>query len=103
VKKDFMRSSKEVWLNELTENRCPHCEQPLAKWGNPELGSWGGEYQLVCFNDECSYFARGWNWMREKFNVNASYRYRFDPQTGERGPLPVWSKDALRNGIIATE
>jgi hypothetical protein len=41
--------------------------------------------------------------MREKFNKNVSYRYRFDPATGERGPLPVWSKDALRSNILKTE
>jgi hypothetical protein len=41
--------------------------------------------------------------MREKFNANASYRYRFNPATGEHGPLPVWSKDALRSNILTTE
>jgi hypothetical protein len=41
--------------------------------------------------------------MREQFNVTASYRYRFDPATGERGPLPVWSNQALRTSILTTE
>jgi len=38
--------------------------------------------------------------MREKFNQNISYRHRFNPCNGESGPLPVWSKDALKNFII---
>jgi len=75
----------------------------LAKWENPELNSWSGEYQYVCFNDECPYFVRGWNWMQEQFKVTASYRYRLDPATGESGPLPVWSKQALRTSILAAE
>lgn len=98
---------KEVFLEEMldksNETRCPHCGEALAKWENPDLNSWGSEYQYVCFNDECPYYARGWTWMREKFNVNASYRYRFNPATGERGPLPVWSKDALRTSILTNE
>jgi len=75
----------------------------MAKWENPELNSWAGEYQYVCFNDECPYFVRGWDWMREQFKTTASYRYRFDPTTGERGPLPVYSNTALRSSILATE
>lgn len=90
-------------MEKLNEPRCPECNEPLAKWENPDLNSWSGEYQFVCFNDECPYFTRGWNWMREQFNVNASYRYRFNPETGERGPLPVWSKEALRTSILTTE
>ncbi len=90
-------------MDTLNTPRCPDCNEPLTKWENPELNSWSGEYQYVCFNDECPYFVRGWNWMLEKFNKKASYRYRFDPATGERGPLPVWSKNALRSNILTTE
>jgi hypothetical protein len=72
----------------------------MLRWENPQLGSWSGEYQFVCFNDDCPYFVRGWNWMKSQFNVNASYRFRLEPLTGENGPLPVWSKKALRSGII---
>ncbi len=82
---------------------CPHCQQPLSRWQNPEMSSWSGEFQFVCFNDECSYFVRGWTWMRSQFNVNVSYRHRLDPTTGETGPLPVWSGDALRSGILGEE
>jgi hypothetical protein len=83
--------------------RCPYCDTPLVKWANPTLASWSGSFQYVCFSDECPYFVRGWAWMRDHFNVHASYRHRLDPMTGETGPLPVWSKDALRSSILGDE
>ena len=79
---------------------CPHCGGKMERWANPQLGSWGGEFQLVCFNDKCPYFVRGWLWMSDRFNVSASYRFRYDPESGETGPLPVWSRDALKNSIV---
>lgn len=82
---------------------CPHCQTPMVRWQNPSLGSWSGEFQFVCFNDDCGYYVRGWAWMRDHFNVHASYRQRLDPTTGETGPLPVWSADALRSSILDRE
>ena len=79
---------------------CPHCDSPLQSWRVPDGASWDEELFFVCFNDECSYFQRGWTWMREQYNQTASYRYMINPATGSASPLPVWSGTATRNMIV---
>ena len=87
-------------MTEAIQNSCVHCGKPMQRWANPEGSSWSGAYQYVCFNDECPYFVRGWAWMEERYGVKASYRFRFDPETKESGPLPVWSAGDFRSSII---
>ena len=79
---------------------CPHCGKKMSKWMPPPESSWGPNYQYVCFNDECSYYQRGWKHMMENFQQKASYRYRYNPHNDESGPLPVWSESAMKNAII---
>jgi len=81
-------------------SHCPYCGGSLNRWAIPEGSTWTSEFQYVCFNDECSYFNRGWNWMTQQYGVRVSYRYRLDPTTGKGGSLLVWSNMALRSGII---
>lgn len=85
------------------EKKCPHCGGKLTKWQPPLEASWGPGFQLVCFNDECPYYLKGWEWMKKKYQQKASYRYRYNPANGEDGPLPVWSPDAHKDHIIDDE
>ncbi|MFC2171923.1 ogr/Delta-like zinc finger family protein [Acidobacteriota bacterium] len=102
-----MADTRVAMEKELTDKseptRCPHCGAKMKKWANPEDSTWGEGFHFVCFNDECSYFVRGWKWMTEKYNVRSSYRHCFNPKTGKKGPLPVWSYDALKGSIIEDE
>jgi hypothetical protein len=38
--------------------------------------------------------------MEGNYGLAVSYRWRFDPLTGQRGPLPVRSAGDLRGNII---
>ena len=79
---------------------CSHCSGKMDLWQPPTESTWGDEPQYVCFNDECSYYKKGWEWMDERFGVHASYRHRYDPKTQSSGPLPVWSSEAHRDAIV---
>ena len=85
--------------------RCPHCGEPMKKWQTPQMpfgGSttWTTEFLYVCFNDECTYFVNGWDWMWNRDHRYVSYRHMMDPASGETNPIPVSSYESLRDGII---
>ena len=82
---------------------CPHCNAYLRKWLVPDGASWSEGFFYVCFNDACSYYQKGWEWMREQYNQKASYRYMINPTTGAASPLPVWSDTATREMIVEDE
>ncbi len=79
---------------------CPHCGVAMRRFSLPDASGWQGAYHWACFNDECSYFRRGWVWMFDTYGVKASYRYRIDPATGAASPLAVWSRDAIKDRIL---
>ena len=79
---------------------CPHCGARMLKWYTPPDSTWGTPYQYICFNDQCGYYERGWQWMMQQYNKEASYRHRYNPFNGESGPVPVWSSSALRSRIM---
>jgi hypothetical protein len=69
----------------------------------PDGATWGEEFFLVCFNDECSYYKEGWDWMMAEYSQTASYRFSVNPDTGGTLPIPVWSPTATREMIIDEE
>lgn len=78
---------------------CPHCGQKMSKFQTPGQSTWGESYWYVCFNDECGYYVRGWDHMYKTMKVKCSYRYKYEPETGVCGPMPVYSKDMGRESI----
>ncbi|MDJ0764473.1 MAG: hypothetical protein QNJ97_15965 [Myxococcota bacterium] len=80
---------------------CPHCGEVLDRVDMPRELAWDNPIQHVCFNDDCSYFVAGWDWMWERYGNRVSYRYRVvDEKTGRNSPLMVWSRDAIKDRII---
>lgn len=79
---------------------CPHCNIRMKRWKIPPDSTWVEDFHWVCFNNDCSYYVKGWDWMLAKYKQVASYRHRFNPAQGTSGPLPVWSPGALKENII---
>ena len=50
----------------IDQPECKHCGQKMDKWAVPPASTWDTEFHYVCFNDECPYFVKGWEWMKEK-------------------------------------
>lgn len=91
----------EASLNEsVITLECKYCGEKLLPFELPEAAGFDTDFQLACFNDECSYYVRGWDHMQEKYAVRCSYRYRIDPATGTASPLAVWSPDALKDRVL---
>lgn len=82
---------------------CPHCNAGLLPWQPPPEASWDSKVQYICFNDDCPYFQRSGEWMKSHYSVAAMYRFRLDPVSGSSGPIPVWSREALRDGILSAD
>ncbi len=82
------------------QSACPHCGDELNRWAVPEGASWNDEFFLVCFNNDCPYYVRGWKWMKEQYNQKGSYRYALNPNTGGSLMIPVWDEEATRQMIV---
>jgi len=82
-----------------TPRTCPHCGSTLKKWLVPDEATWDEEFFFVCFDDDCSYYKSGWEWMKQQYNQQASYRYALNPENGSNLMIPVWSETATREMI----
>ena len=87
----------------MEQPRCPHCDASLQAFQLPDNTGWQSDFHVACFNDECPYYLRGWEWMEQRYGVKSSYRFRIDPATGKASPLGVWSSEALRSRILEAE
>ena len=87
-------------MSEEERPRCPHCGEPMLKWQPPAQNTWNEPYQYICFNDECEYFVEGWKYMEQTRESKTSYRCRYNPRNKLCDPIPVWTKQDLKDGII---
>ncbi|MBF0310695.1 MAG: hypothetical protein HQL56_14325 [Magnetococcales bacterium] len=84
---------------------CPHCQEPMKKWSvapqtyEDGLG-FGTDVLLVCFNDNCPLYVKGWNSMFENYGRVGSVRYFLNARDGDCGALPVGHAMAMRGDII---
>ena len=82
---------------------CPYCGEKMKKWAvpeNPFCQTWDNDYMYICFNDECPYFVRGWDWMYRDTHLGMSYRCMYNPETNHCMPIPVPTPNALKDGIV---
>ena len=84
----------------MDKKTCKYCGAELDKVLIPPESDWGVEYFFVCMNDDCSYFVRGWDWMKEQYKVHASYRYKLDPESNQEGPIPVKSIEDMKSWVV---
>lgn len=81
---------------------CPHCGDKMQKWlvpYNPFAYTWDNDFMYICFNDSCSYYTRGWEYLRKEGN-SGSYRLMYNPEKNTCNPIPVNTESALKEGIV---
>lgn len=109
----MMNDQEKKALEELEENKkeikntlcCPYCRSKMQKWlvpENPFACTWDNDFMYICFNDECSYYKRGWDFMNREGN-SGSYRLMYNPEKDTCNPIPVSTANALKEGIIQEE
>lgn len=84
---------------------CPYCGEKTLKMTPPPFNvgeglGWGEPYLYVCFNDECSLFANGWEHIRMNYGKVASYRCMYYPSSGVEDTICVYTPEALRGQIV---
>jgi len=90
---------------EMDKPACPYCGDTMCLWEVPPITysdglGWGTPYLFICFNDECSLYAQGWDDMKENYSHTASYRCMNYPGTEQFELIPVFSPMGARGQII---
>lgn len=84
----------------MDKHSCKYCGKELSKVLMPKESDWGVDYFFICMDDDCPYYVRGWDWMKEQYQVKASYRYKYDPWQDHSGPIPIKDPSDMKDWII---
>jgi hypothetical protein len=87
---------------------CPHCKQELTLCHAPPIHvgdglGWGSEYLFICLNNDCSLFAKGWEYIENQYGHVGSYRYMEIPGSKESYNMMVAGRDAFTGSIVDVE
>ena len=87
---------------------CPHCNQELTLCHAPPIHvgdglGWGSEYLFICLNNDCSLFAKGWEYIENQYGHVGSYRYMEIPGSKESYNMMVAGRDAFTGSVVDVE
>jgi hypothetical protein len=90
------------------KHTCPHCKQELTLCHAPPIHvgdglGWGSEYLFICLNNDCSLFAKGWEYIENQYGHVGSYRYMEIPGSKESYNMMVAGRDAFTGSIVDVE
>ncbi|MDX9834968.1 MAG: zinc ribbon domain-containing protein [Desulfobulbus sp.] len=90
------------------KHTCPHCSTELTLCHSPAVHvgdglGWGSEYLFICLNDNCSLFAKGWDYIADQYGHVGSYRFMKVPNSKENYSMMVVGKDAFTGSIVDVE
>jgi hypothetical protein len=96
-------------LQYIEEKRfCPHCSGEMTLCHAPPVHvgdglGWGSEYFLVCLNNSCPLFVKGWDHIANQYGHVGSYRHMAIPNTKETYSMMVATRDAFTGSIVDIE
>ena len=75
---------------------CRYCNATMEKMDARHL-EWGTTFLWVCYNNECTFFKKGWDHMMKTVGQLVSYRFMITPDNGSQGVIPAFSSEYLVN------
>ncbi|KJR40771.1 hypothetical protein MCHI_003342 [Candidatus Magnetoovum chiemensis] len=84
---------------------CPYCGQKMKKTETPPFNigeglGWCEDFLYICFNDECSFYSKGWEHIMRNYGKTASYRCMCYPSSGNMDAICVYTPQALTGQIV---